>query len=129
MEDKSIQVGFLLAGLVNIIGILIFSLGFTNTYLMRLYPQVFSFFGLVVIILWGLAYIAVSKSYHRVRWLIGVFSVEKLVYTISWILWLSQNNLVSVFEKSLMTGLFYASYGLLDIVFGIFFLWVFFKRE
>ena len=46
--------GFLLAGAVNIGGILLFSKGLTNAYLKELDPQVFSTFGLVGILLWGL---------------------------------------------------------------------------
>jgi hypothetical protein len=36
-------------------------------------------------ILWGLAYISVCKSYTQVRWLGGVFVIEKLVYVIAWL--------------------------------------------
>ena len=127
-KSRFITRGFLAAGLVNVIGVLIFSLAFTNTYLSELYPQVFSSFGLVVIILWGIAYIAVSQSYRHVRWLIAVFTLEKLVYVISWIVWLGQNGaqLPIIFDTSSITGIFYATYGVFDIIFGLFFLRVFF---
>ena len=79
MEAPSwIPKGFLLAGAVNFGGVLLFSQGLTNAYLSELYPQVFSTFGLVVILLWGLAYVATAGIYRQARWLVGVFAVEKL---------------------------------------------------
>ena len=55
--------GFVLAGLMNIFGVLGFSLGFQNTLLNSYYPEVFSNFGLGMIIVWGMAYIAVSTEH------------------------------------------------------------------
>ena len=78
---KWIPHGFKLAAAINIFGILLFSKGLTNTYLAELDPQVFSTFGQGCIILWGLAYLAVAERYREVRWLVAVFTVEKLVYT------------------------------------------------
>ncbi len=120
---------FVLAGLVNIVGTLAFSAGFTNHYLTELYPEVFSWMGLIAIMLWGAAYIAVSKSYAHVPGLVLVFVVEKLVYFASWVVWLWCKTvpLAEIFATSLTTGAFLASYGLIDLAFGVFFGWVYFK--
>lgn len=39
-------------------------------------------FGLVMIIVWGIAYISVAKTYQDVKWLVGVFALEKFIYGI-----------------------------------------------
>ncbi len=116
---------FVLAGLVNIVGTLVFSTGFTNDYLTELYPAVFSWLGLIAIMLWGAAYIAVAKSHRQVPALVGVFVAEKLVYFGTWVLWLggAHPSLGEIFGKSMLTGAFYASYGLIDLAFGLFFAW------
>ena len=52
-----IQYGFIAAGLYNLVGILVFSAGFTNDLLAQWYPEVFSLTGQIGIVLWGVAYI------------------------------------------------------------------------
>ncbi|MBI3890439.1 MAG: hypothetical protein HY303_02800 [Candidatus Wallbacteria bacterium] len=101
------------AGLVNIVGVLVFSNGFTNETLKGLFPQAFSSFGLICIMLWGLAYIAAGVRPPN-RYLYAVFALEKALYGMSWIWWMAtyEANLATVFQKSITAGLFYASYGL-----------------
>ena len=115
--------GFVAAGLANIVGILVCSMGFTNTLLTSLSPVVFSVFGMLSIILWGLAYLGAARSYRHVPYLIVVFAIEKLVYVITWIMWLTQSGqtLPQLFVQSPMTAIFFALYGLNDLVFGVFF--------
>ena len=122
---------FVAAGLVNIVGTLIFSAGFTNRYLTELYPEVFSWLGLAGVMLWGAAYIAVSKSYRQVRLLVLVFVVEKLLYFGTWVLWLRDQPVPfsEIFERSLTTGAFFLSYGPIDLAFGLFFGWVYLKSK
>ena len=121
--------GFLLAAAVNVFGILLFSQGLTNAYLRELDPQVFSIFGLLCILLWGLAYVATAKIYRQAKWLVAVFAVEKLVYFSAWVLWMSRygSELPIIFEMSPLTWAFYVIYGPNDLIFAIFFGWVFFK--
>lgn len=119
-----VTIGFLVAGvLFNILGTLLVSAGFTNRTLTSLDPVVFSNFGLVAIMLWGLAYVAVSKSYHYVPYLVLVFALEKLVYTILWIRWISRfgDQLPGIASQAPMTAMFYRGYGLVDFSFGVFF--------
>lgn len=118
--------GFWLAGAFNVLGVLTFSKFFTNSLLASLDPVVCSWLGLVSIILWGLAYWSVAKTYHFVPHLLLVFVIEKLVYTVTWARWLAENGstLPSLFSESPLTATFFAIYGAGDFAFGLFFLWV-----
>jgi len=127
MKEKNISLGFVLAGLMNIIAILVFSKFFTNDIIPETDPNVMSNFGLLMIIVWGMAYISVSNSYKNVKWLVLVFAIEKLVYGIVWGIWISKNNVSQVFDKDVMAGLFYSVYGLNDLIFFVFFAYVFYK--
>ena len=123
---RLITIGFLIAGGVNVFGSLLVSGGFTNRLARSLDPVVFSNFGFIAVMLWGLAYIAVSRSYQYVPYVVIVFAIEKVVYTIIWIRWISRfsDRLPGVFSEEPMTGAFYQTYGLVDFLFGVFFAWV-----
>jgi hypothetical protein len=118
--------GFLLAGAVNVLGVTLFSKFFTNSLLSSLDPGVFSRPGLAAIILWGLAYWSVARAYHAVPYLVFVFFVEKMLYTVTWLIWLARNGgtLGAIFAESPLTAAFYSIYGAIDFAFGVFFLWV-----
>lgn len=106
---------------------LIATLGFTSPVVAQYYPSVFSDFGMVAIMLWGLAYIAVSGSYAAVPWLVAVFAIEKAAYVMTWLVWIkaSTGALGAIYEQSFAAGLFYTVYGANDLAFGVFFAWVF----
>jgi hypothetical protein len=127
ISKNTITKGFILAGLMNVTGALLLSRFFTNETIPAFDPVVMSNFGLLMIVIWGLAYIAVAKNYDKVKWLVAVFAVEKLIYGIAWIKWLSNNNLSEVFEKDTMAGVFYSIYGANDWAFFLFFLLVFIR--
>lgn len=127
MKPTTISKIFLFAGLSNILGVLIFSKFFTNEVMMEAQPMVMGHFGLISIILWGLAYIAVRKNYASVPWLIAIFVIEKLVYVMVWVHWLFSNSLGSLYDQDTFAGLFFSIYGLNDLLFGIFFAFVFLK--
>lgn len=124
LKHTTITKGFILAGLMNM-SVLIFSRLFTNSTISEFDPSVMSNFGLVMIFTWGLAYLSVAKNYHHVKWLVGVFAIEKLIYGLVWIDWMIHNTISDVYEKDLMAGLFYSTYGINDWVFFIFFLVIF----
>ena len=128
MTDKIIQKGFIIAGLSNILGVIICSKAFTNDVMLTTQPDVMGYFGLISIILWGLAYISVCKSYHQVRWLVGVFVIEKLAYVIAWLAFITSHSLSSVYELDVLAGIFYTIYGANDFVFMLFFGFVFLKQ-
>lgn len=116
---------FIAAGLSNLTAVPIFSRFFTNEAIAAADPAVMSNFGLVIIMVWGLAYLSVSKHFASVRWLVGVFAIEKLAYGIVWLRWLSQNSLSDVYQQDTMAGVFYSIYGLNDFVFFVLFLLIF----
>ncbi|SFB48715.1 hypothetical protein [Algoriphagus aquimarinus] len=126
LTTKTISKGFVIAGLMNM-GVLVFSRFFTNPVIPEYDPVVMSNFGLLMIVVWGLAYISVAKNYPNVKWLVGVFAVEKLIYGFIWTKWMLNNNLSDVFEKDTMAGIFYSIYGVNDWIFFVFFSFVFIR--
>ncbi len=129
MSDANIGRGFVLAGLSNILGVLVCSRIFTNDVLMETQPGVMGLFGLVCIVLWGMAYIAVSRNYAQVRWLIAVFVIEKLAYVIAWTSFIASQSLTTVYEQDAFAGVFYTIYGANDFVFMLFFAYVFLTKR
>lgn len=118
MQDFARKVS-LAGGLVNLSGALLFSHGFTNTYLTSLFPQAFSNFGWICVMLWGLAYIAAGLREPNPV-LYAVFALEKAVYGVSWIWWMLAfgAQMPTVFQTSATTGAFFALYGIIDWSFG-----------
>lgn len=125
MTRKLTENLFLLAGVSNIVGVLLFSRLFTNKTMMEAQPAVMGAFGLLCIILWGAAYIAVRATYDQVRWLIAVFVIEKLAYVIAWMMFLAGNSLADLYQADLFAGIFYSIYGANDFVFMLFFAYIF----
>ncbi len=120
IKNTTITKGFIIAGLMNAT-VLIFSRLFTNSTIPEFDPNVMSNFGLLMILMWGLAYMSVSKNYHKVKWLIGIFAIEKFIYGCVWTIWILKNNISEVYEKDAMAGVFYSIYGINDWVFFVFF--------
>ena len=123
-----IHKGFIAAGLSNIFGVIICSKAFTNDVMLATQPGVMGTFGLISIILWGFAYIAVSQSYGRVRWLVGVFVIEKLAYVIAWLALINSRSLGAIYDQDVLAGAFFTIYGANDLIFMLFFGFVFLKR-
>ena len=131
MSNKLIRNLFYLAGSINISGTLIFSKFFTNPTLIETDPIVMSKFGLVMIIVWGLAFIAIANHFDKNKWIIGVFCLEKTAYIVAWVIWFANTeyNINNIFEKDILAGSFYALYGLNDFLFLLFFTYVFFRKN
>ena len=129
MKEKMIQKGFLIAGLSNILGVIICSKAFTNDVMLASQPDVMGRFGLISIVLWGFAYISVSKSYNQTRWLVGVFAIEKLVYVIAWLDFITSHSLTAIYDQDVLAGIFYTIYGANDFIFMLFFGFVFLKLD
>ena len=102
ITNELLTKGFIAAGLMNILGVLTFSRFFTNTVIPEFDNQAMSNFGLLMIVLWGFVFIAVSKNFQNLKWLIAVFTLEKLIYATHWTKWMTTNNLPDVFEKDKM---------------------------
>lgn len=125
LTSKQTEMLFLLAGLSNILGVLICSKLFTNQTMMQAQPEVMGTFGLVGIILWGLAYIAVRNTFSHVRWLLAVFVIEKLAYVIAWLIFVFNHSIAVIYKSDFLAGLFYSIYGVNDFLFMLFFAYVF----
>ncbi len=126
MSQKNIKVGFILAGLMNF-SVLFFSKFFTNDALNDFDTIVLSNFGILMIVVWGVAYISVAEVYQNIKWLVGVFAVEKFIYGFMWAKWHLNNNVSVVFDEDLLAGVFYSVYGVNDWLFCVFFSFVFIK--
>ncbi|KEZ92991.1 hypothetical protein [Nonlabens ulvanivorans] len=127
MTKSTITKGFILSGIINTLGILFFSKGFTNDVIPETDPVVMSYFGLLMIMVWGLAFIAVAKVFEKVKWLVAVFAIEKLCYVIAYGYWFANNSVQEVYDKDKIAGIFYSIYGLNDFLFMVFFGYVFIK--
>lgn len=129
MQLNWIQKGFIAAGLANILGVLINSKFFSNELLNQQDPVVMSNFGLLMIIVWGLAYIATANIWQSAKWLVGVFCIEKIIYSAVWVCWMSANyaGMGDLYNQDFTTGLFYSIYGINDIIFAVFFAVAFVK--
>ena len=129
MTPTLIRNGFIAAALMNIGGVLLFSRAFTNDAINQADPVVMSDFGLLMIVVWGLAYLGAAFIQGNLRWLAAAFAIEKLVYVVVWGLWMANHSLCAVYEQDLFAGVFYSIYGLNDLAFMLFFGWVFFSER
>ena len=129
MNKNLVKKGLIAAGMMNISGVLIFSRVFTNSAINNADPAVMSNFGLLMITLWGFAYLGAATIRSEVKWLVGAFAVEKLAYVVAWIMWLSSNSLTQLYSKDAFAGIFYSIYGFNDFVFMLFFVWAFLSRH
>lgn len=114
---------------MNVGGVLLFSRGFTNSAINAADPVVMSNFGLLMIIVWGLAYMGAATITSSIKWLAGAFALEKLVYVVVWLRWLSENSLTQLYSKDFLAGAFFSIYGANDLIFMFFFAWVFFVKR
>ncbi len=124
LSQKIISKGFIAAGLMNFT-VLIWSRFFTNSVISKYDAVVMSNFGLLMIVIWGLAYISVAKRFENVKWLVAVFAIEKLIYGIIWMGWHTDNKVSNVFTEDTFAGIFFSIYGLNDWIFCLFFTTVF----
>ena len=129
MNEKLVKNGLIAAALMNIGGALMFSRAFTNVAINEADPVVMSNFGLVMIAVWGLAYLAAASIKPNIKWLAGAFAVEKLVYVVVWLMWHSNNSVAQLYSKDVFAGVFFSIYGINDFVFMLFFAWVFFFQR
>ena len=129
MNKNLVKNGLIAAGLMNIGGVLLFSRAFTNQAINNADPVVMSNFGLLMIVVWGLAYLGAAFIDANIKWLAGAFALEKLVYVVVWVMWLSANSLPQLYAKDVFAGMFFSIYGLNDFLFMLFFAWVSFFQH
>ncbi len=121
VNSTLVRNGLIAAGLMNIGGVLLFSRAFTNTAINRADPVVMSNFGLLMIVVWGLAYLGAAAITSNIKWLAGAFALEKLIYVVVWFRWLSENSLAQLYSIDLFAGAFFSIYGANDLLFMLFF--------
>ena len=129
MNKSLVKNGLIAAAMMNIGGVLIFSRAFTNAAVNDADPVVMSNFGLVMIAVWGLAYLAAATLRSNIKWLAGAFAVEKLVYVVVWVMWHSGASVAQLYSKDAFAGIFFSIYGINDFVFMLFFAWVFLAQR
>ncbi len=129
MNKNLIRNGLIVAGLMNIGGVLVFSRAFSNVAINNADPIVMSNFGLLMIAVWGLAYLGAAAITSSVTWLVGAFALEKLVYVLAWCAWHSENSLAKLYSQDFFAGVFFSIYGPNDFVFMLFFAWVFIQQR
>ncbi len=129
MNKNLIRNGLIVAGLMNIGGVLVFSRAFSNVAINNADPIVMSNFGLLMITVWGLAYLGAAAITSSVTWLVGAFALEKLVYVLAWCAWLSENSLAQLYSQDFFAGVFFSIYGPNEFVFMLFFAWVFIQQR
>lgn len=129
MNRKLVKNGLIAAAIMNIGGVLVFSRAFTNVAINDADPVVMSNFGLLMIVVWGLAYLGAATINSNIKWLAGAFAVEKLVYVLVWVMWHSKNSIAALYSTDLFAGVFFSIYGLNDLVFMLFFLGVFLTQK
>lgn len=123
------RTGLIVAAVMNIGGVLVFSRLFTNVAITQADPGALSTFGLIMIVVWGFAYLGAAAAPTNIRWLAGAFAVEKLVYVVNWAVWMSRNSLAALYATDRFAGAFYSIYGLNDFVFLLFFSWIFISQR
>jgi len=95
-------------------------------------PLFFSWSGVLLIALWGLAYIAVAPIWDKAPWLLLVFAVEKLVFDLRWVHWLTnygEQSLAALYQQDVMVALFYSGYGIWDGACALVFFWYFLRAR
>lgn len=125
-----VRKGFVLSGIMNIVGVLLATHGFTAYEdVMKWDSGAFSLLGLVCIPIWGLTYIAVAKHVAKLPNIALVFFIEKMVYVTNYGLWISERSgdIPAIYEDSFLPGVFFTIYGANDLIFGLFFGIVFLK--
>ena len=125
LNKELVKKGMYLSGIMNIGGVLVLSRLFTNKVINEADPIVMSNFGLLMIVVWGLVFLAIASKWEHLKWVIGVFVIEKFIYGFTWDEWMINNELSSIYEADTMAGLFFTFFGLNDWFFCIFYLVVF----
>lgn len=124
--DTWITRGFWAAAAFNIVGMAVFSKLLTNTILFETDPEMFSRPACVLVMIWGLAYLAQSLSWRSAPAVTAVFVVEKAIFAGWWGFWLwgHASQVPEIMARDLLAGSFYAVYGAGDAVFMVFFAFV-----
>ena len=123
ISAKTISQCYILAGCYNL-GIIPASKFFQED--MGKIDSIFDPSGCLLIVLWGMAYIAASPIVEKAPALSMVFGVEKVFYSLRWAVWVNSQTLDSIrtlIQDDMITGLFFSLYGIGDGLFATLFLY------
>jgi len=123
---SAIQIGFYIAGIFNLCSV-VPSRFFTDR--LADVDVLFNGMGCKVICLWGLAYMALAERFEVAPLVSLVFGLEKLYYVIHWLLSIPSYDLSNLKKEQPEKAMFFATYGLGDFMFAIFFLYVAFLHS
>ena len=122
--------GIKVSSLTSILFLTYFSDFFSATF-SQWYPEVFSPFGIVIFLLWSCASWLIAEEHHQVRGILIIFALQKFAYTLSWGYWFFYRSatLSEIWTNSATNAIFYAFYGLIEGIMGLFFLWAFVQSK
>lgn len=120
---------FFSAAAANVLGIALFSQGFSNS--LGVIDPLFSPDGCALVAVWGFAYLTVAWTYAHTPWTSLVFAIEKAFYGFAWIrFWMTTPDAAEQLAAAHpLTASFFGIYGLLDISYGLFFAWVWWQNR
>jgi len=98
--ELGFTIGFAICAIYNILGCLCVTKFFTSKTFFTIYPEVFGREGMICIMLWGLAYLSIMFSYVNTPYTTLVFVVEKLLYVIIYIVFLTKKKWRGIDKKS-----------------------------
>jgi len=123
--ELGFTIGFAICAAYNILGCLCVTKFFTSKTFFTIYPEVFGREGMICIMLWGLAYLSIMFSYVNTPYTTLVFVVEKLLYVIIYIVFLTKKNGGELIKKAgtedPLAALFFSVFGIGDFLSGVFF--------
>ena len=111
---------FLLALGYNL-SLLIFNKFFTSNRIAEIYPEVFSNFGQVIVIMFGFIYYFAFIS-CRTKELFLIFAIEKFIYFGTGVYWMIYKSHSLKFGKNPLEWVFMRIYWIGDAIFGALFL-------
>ncbi len=125
---KNIKYGLILCGLVNILSILIVTRLFTDYSVSYYQPVVMGKPGLVMILIWGFAYLIIASKIEFAPKMLLVFIAEKLFFVYEWAGWIKYHySLVpEMITKDFLSGGFQLIYGVNDLAWALFFVFSYF---
>ena len=128
---KRFSKGLVFAGLFNILGVLTFTRGMRDFSVGTYFPELFSMWGMALIMVWGLAFMSMAGRYSRAPEILLVFVLEKVFYFGAWCWWQWGHfaQLPGMWKANWLAATFYSVYGPLDLAFAFFFLALFFRVD
>ena len=63
--------------------------------------------------------------YRRLPQVMLILALEKVIYVVVWIEWISRNDIDNVFDKDFLAGIFYSIFGVNDMLFLIAFIYIY----